>query len=190
MYNGFGAYPADDMDMGINSYFGESDTNFVGDTSNDSFFGEGCDFTGFGNGEFFNESAGFATDGSEVISENAGFSTDGSNFFVEGGGFLGDAEPVPKQKPVISQKQINKLDMAHNHRQQANMLANDAANKRKKADEADNAGEYVRAHRLRNDADEYDSYSKYSRDNANDMVKDMRTKWKRGTKKSDTGELT
>ena len=44
MYNGFGAYPSDDMGMGVNSYFGESDANFFGDTSDQSFFGEGSGF--------------------------------------------------------------------------------------------------------------------------------------------------
>jgi hypothetical protein len=120
MYNGFGAYPADDMDMGVNSYFGESDTNFFGDTSNDSFFGEGCDFTGFGNGEFFNESAGFTTDGSEVISENAGFSTDGSNFFVEGGGFLGDAEPVPRGPKTTTEITSNNISAKSGQKPQKN----------------------------------------------------------------------
>ena len=72
MYNsGFGAYPQDDMNMGVNSYFGESDTNFFGDTSNDSFFGEGCGVTGFGNGEFFNESVGFSTDDSDFFTETS-----------------------------------------------------------------------------------------------------------------------
>jgi hypothetical protein len=56
MYNGFGAYPADDMDMGVNSYFGESDTNFFGDTSNDSFFGEGAGFAFDSSNSFFGES--------------------------------------------------------------------------------------------------------------------------------------
>ena len=84
MYNGgFGAYPQDDM--GVNSYFGESDTNFFGDTSNDSFFGEGCGFTGIGNGEFFNESVGFSTDGSEVISESYGMGYGYSDMFMESG---------------------------------------------------------------------------------------------------------
>lgn len=57
MYNGFGAYPSDDMDMGVNSYFGESDTNFFGDTSNDSFFGEGVEFIFDSSDSFFGESA-------------------------------------------------------------------------------------------------------------------------------------
>lgn len=84
MYNsGFGAYPQDDMDMGVNSYFGESDTNFFGDTSNDSFFGEGCGVTGFGNGEFFNESVGFSTDGSEVVSEACDTDFGYSDMFME-----------------------------------------------------------------------------------------------------------
>lgn len=99
MYNsGFGAYPQDDT--GVNSYFGESDTNFFGDTSNDSFFGEGCGVTGFGNGEFFNESVGFSTDGSEVISEAYGMDYGSSSMFTESGDdvFVETKVPVRKVK--------------------------------------------------------------------------------------------
>ena len=88
MYNGFGTYPQDDM--GVNSYFGESDTNFFGDTSNDSFFGEGCGFTGVGNGEFFNESVGFSADGSEVISEAYDIGFGYSNMFTEASNETGE----------------------------------------------------------------------------------------------------
>ena len=72
MYNGgFGAYPQDDM--GVNSYFGESDTNFFGDTSNDSFFGEGAGFdNGFNNCEMITEAMGFSTDGMEFFTESKG----------------------------------------------------------------------------------------------------------------------
>lgn len=103
MYNsGFGAYPQDDMNMGVNSYFSESDTNFFGDTSNDSFFGEGCGVTGFGNGEFFNESVGFSTDGSEVVSEAYGMEYGNSSMFTESSDdvFVETKVPVRKQSDV------------------------------------------------------------------------------------------
>lgn len=75
MYNGsFGAYPQDDM--GADSYFGESDTDFFGDTSNDSFFGEGAGFdNGFNNCEMITEAMGFSTTDSDIITED-GIGTD------------------------------------------------------------------------------------------------------------------
>ena len=72
MYNGgFGAYPSDDMGMGVNSYFGESDTNFFGDTSNDSFFSEGAGFAFDSDNSFFGESVDMNTFGSDFFSEGA-----------------------------------------------------------------------------------------------------------------------
>jgi hypothetical protein len=71
MYNGgFGAYPTDDMDMGVNSYFGESDTNFFGDTSDQSFFAEGSTMSFDSSDSFFNESYGTDTFGSDFFFES------------------------------------------------------------------------------------------------------------------------
>jgi hypothetical protein len=109
MYNnGFGAYPQDDM--GVNSYFGESDTNFFGDTSNDSFFGEGCGFTGVGNGEFFNESVGFSTEGSEVISESYGSGFGYSDMFMESSGDMFMETKVPVKKIKKTDDSITKKE--------------------------------------------------------------------------------
>ena len=69
MYNGgFGAYPQDDM--GVNTYFGESDTNFFGDTSNDSFFSEGAGFALDSSDSFFGESAGMDSFDSDFFFES------------------------------------------------------------------------------------------------------------------------
>ena len=64
--NRFGAYPSDDnmIDNDINSYFGESDTNFFADNSNDSFFCDSFYNDSSSMGEFFTE-AGIGTDPKE-----------------------------------------------------------------------------------------------------------------------------
>lgn len=63
MYKGYGAYPSDGMNDGINTHFNESDTNFFADNSNDTFF---CDsfYDSSDMGEFFTE-AGIGTDTKE-----------------------------------------------------------------------------------------------------------------------------
>lgn len=55
--NRFGMYPSDDMNDNINSYFGESDTNFFADNSNEQIFGEGFMFDGYDDFGFFMEAA-------------------------------------------------------------------------------------------------------------------------------------
>ena len=61
---GFGAYPADNMNDTVNSYFNESDTNFFADNSNDSFFCDSFSDDSSSMGEFFTE-AGIGTDPNE-----------------------------------------------------------------------------------------------------------------------------
>lgn len=83
MYNGgFGAYPQDDM--GVNSYFGESDTNFFGDTSNDSFFGEGAGFAFDSSDSFFGESAEYFYE-SDDNKKDGSYKNDGQTHAVNPG---------------------------------------------------------------------------------------------------------
>lgn len=74
--NRFGMYPSDDMNDNINSYFGESDTNFFADNSNEQVFGEGFS-SGFGDCEMITEAMGFSTTDSDIIMET-GMDTDPS----------------------------------------------------------------------------------------------------------------
>lgn len=66
------------------SYFGESDSNFFGDTSDDMIFGEGYGEQGVNGAQFFSEAAGFSSDGGEFISEATAFDTMNGEFFTEG----------------------------------------------------------------------------------------------------------
>lgn len=58
-----------DEDYGVQSYFGESDSNFFGDTSNDMIFGEGYGQPVTNGQQFFSEAVGFSSDCGEFISE-------------------------------------------------------------------------------------------------------------------------
>jgi hypothetical protein len=60
-----------DEDYGVQSYFGESDSNFFGDTSNDMIFGEGYGQPVTNGQQFFSEAVGFSSTGGEFISEAA-----------------------------------------------------------------------------------------------------------------------
>lgn len=65
---------------GIQSYFGESDSDFFGDTSNDMIFGEGYGEQAVDGSQFFSEAVGFSSDGGEFINEATAFDMDGEVF--------------------------------------------------------------------------------------------------------------
>lgn len=71
------------FDDGIQSYFGESDSDFFGDTSNDMIFGEGYGEQAVSGAQFFSEAVGFSSDGGEFISEATTFDTMSGDYFVE-----------------------------------------------------------------------------------------------------------
>jgi hypothetical protein len=110
MYNnGFGCYPQDNMDDGINSYFGESDTNFFGDTSNDSFYGEGCGVAGLEDSSLFSESMGFSeVCGSQVINESYGTDYGYTGMFMEAENKFDEPEKSKPKKQGFIQRFLSR----------------------------------------------------------------------------------
>lgn len=142
MYNnGFGCYRKDNMDDGINSYFGESDINFFGDTSNDSFYGEGCGVAGIEDSSLFSESMGFSeVCGSQVINESYGTGYGYTGMFMEG------TDDVSDKKDVTSGNKDDEpgLKIKQNKDGSTELVGRDSANLKKQAGAAINKCTNVR----------------------------------------------